>query len=396
MKINGIVHRYVFKEMIPPFLINLAFLTFVFLMTMILDITDLIVRYNVDVSSILLLLIYSMPFFLEFIIPMSVMMAVLLSFLRLSSDNEIVALEAGGVSIYGLLPPVFVFCLIGFVLTGLVTIYALPQGRLAFKALAYRVAVSNVEAGLKEKTFNDRFENIVLYVHKIDFKTKTFHDIFIEDTRRKDITSTVVSPRGILTKDPTRSAYHLRLFDGTIQQVDLGRKATQSLTFDTYDIHLNLPHASSPVEDAVKDEEEMSVSELTAYLHDHEDNKDQQYYLTLMEFHKKFSLPSACFALGLLAVPLGIQSRSSKRSFGIGLGIIFFLVYYLLLSAGWVFGEAGRYPPLVGMWLPNIAIGATGLFLVVRTANERYVKHDMLHRIADRWFGGRKRSTGER
>ncbi|MEE8397551.1 MAG: LPS export ABC transporter permease LptF [Desulfobacterales bacterium] len=393
MKINGIVHRYVFKEMIPPFVINLAFLTFVFLMTMILDITDLIVRYSVDLSSILLLLIYAMPFFLEFIIPMSVMMAVLLSFLRLSSDNEIMAFKAGGISIYGLLPPVFVFCLIGFLLTGLVTIYGLPQGRLAFKALAYRVAVSNVEAGLKEKTFNDRFENIVLYVHKIDTKTRTFHDIFIEDTRRQDIHTTVVSPRGTLIKSPAESAYHLRLFDGTIHQVDPIGKTTQSLAFDTYDINLKLPHAAAPAKDAVKDEEEMSVSELTAYLRDHEDKKDQQYYLALMEFHKKLSLPSACFALGLLAVPLGVQSRSSKRSFGIGLGIIFFLMYYLLLSAGWVFGEAGKYPPLIGMWLPNIVIGAIGLLLVVRTANERYVGLDMLRRIADRWVVGRKTSS---
>ena len=119
MKINTIVCRYILKEMIPPFLISLAFLTFVFLMIGILDITNLIVNYSANIGSILLLLIYSMPFFLEFIIPMSIMMAVLLSFLRLSADNEIVALTAGGRSVYGLLPPVLVFCLAGCILTGL-------------------------------------------------------------------------------------------------------------------------------------------------------------------------------------------------------------------------------------------------------------------------------------
>ena len=86
--------------------------------------------------------------------------------------------------------------------------------------------------------------------------------------------------------------------------------------------------------------------------------------------------------LGLLGVPLGIQSRSTRRSYGIGLGLIFFLGYYILLSAGWVFGEAGIYPPLIGMWVPNIVTGGFGVFLLVRTAKERTVKLDaLIHRF---------------
>ena len=112
MKINTIINRYLLKEMMPPFVINLAFFTFIFLMTKILEITNLIVNYRVSLLNVLLMLIYSMPFFLEFIIPMSVMMAVLLTFLRMSGDNEIIALKSGGMSMYGLLPPVLLFCLL--------------------------------------------------------------------------------------------------------------------------------------------------------------------------------------------------------------------------------------------------------------------------------------------
>ncbi|MBU4419730.1 MAG: LptF/LptG family permease, partial [Proteobacteria bacterium] len=60
-----------------------------------------------------------------------------------------------------------------------------------------------------------------------------------------------------------------------------------------------------------------------------------------------------------------------KRAFGLGLGLIFFLLYYLMLSAGWVFGEAGFYPPLIGMWMPNIVTAGIGLYLFVKTANDR-------------------------
>jgi len=109
MKINSIVNRYLFKEMIPPFVITMVFFTFLFLMAKILLITNLVVNYNISLPKVILLLIYFVPYFLVFVVPMSVMMAVILTFLRLSSDNEIIALKTGGVSLYGLLPPVLIF-----------------------------------------------------------------------------------------------------------------------------------------------------------------------------------------------------------------------------------------------------------------------------------------------
>ncbi len=375
MKINSIVSRYLFREMIPPFAINTVFFTFIFLMAKILDITNLIVNYKLGISAVFLMLVYSMPHFLEFVIPMSVMMAILLTFLRLSSDNEIIAIKAAGMNIYGLLVPVFLFCLMGCLLTGFMTIYGLPWGRASFKELAFKAATSNVNIGLKERTFNDSFKGVMLYANKIDLKSNTLIDVFIEDQRTKNIVSTVAAPKGELFSEPGKFVFHLRLHNGTINQVDFEQKVVHSINFDTYDINLDLKKVASAAGGGMKDEKEMTLAQLRKYLKN-ADRKDVQYYSTLIEFHKKFSIPFACFALGLLAVPLGIQSKSAKRSFGLVLGLILFLFYYLLLSAGLVFGEAGIYPPVIGMWIPNIVMGGIGLFLLVRTANERSIKID--------------------
>lgn len=369
MKINSIISKYVFKEMIPPFVISLLFFNFIFLLTKILDITNMIVNYRISLFDVLLLLIYSMPHFLEFVIPMSIMMTVLLTFFRLSSDNEIVALKAGGMSIYKLLPPVLLFCFIGCILTGFMTIYGLPWGRLSFEKLTYEVASSNVNIGMKERTFNDNFKGVMLYTNKIDLKNKALLDIFIEDQRTKNIISTVVAPKGEMSCEPDKLLFHLRLHNGTINQVDIESRTVHSINFDTYNITLDLKK-SVPGEKGRKDEKEMSIAELRKNLKDAV-NKDAKYYASLIEFHRKFSIPFACFALGFLGVPLGVQSKSVKRAFGLGLGLIFFLLYYLMLSAGWVFGEAGFYPPLIGMWMPNIVTGGIGLYLFVRTANDR-------------------------
>jgi lipopolysaccharide export system permease protein len=373
MKINSIINRYLLKEMMLPFVINSVFFTFVFLMTKILDITNLIVNYKISMFSILLILLYSIPRFLSFVIPMSVMMAVLLTFIRLSNDKELVALKAGGVSIYGLIPPVLVFCLMGVVLSCFITVYGMPWGTVSMKELTFQVAASHADAGLKERTFNDTFKDVMLYINKIDLKKKILKDVFIEDKRSQNIVSTVMAPKGRMFAEPDKLVFHLKLYQGTINQVNLENRSAHSINFDSYDVNLDVKKTLTASKDGPKDEDEMSFGDLKAYLKTFS-QQNEQYYTALIELHKKFSIPFACFALGILAVPLGIQSESAKRSTGLGLGMVFFLIYYIMLSAGSVFGETGVYPPMVGMWVPNIVLGGLGLFLLIRTANDRSVK----------------------
>jgi lipopolysaccharide export system permease protein len=373
MKINSIINRYLLKEMMLPFVINSVFFTFVFLMTKILDITNLIVNYKISMFSILLILLYSIPRFLSFVIPMSVMMAVLLTFIRLSNDKELVALKAGGVSIYGLIPPVLVFCLMGVVLSCFITVYGMPWGTVSMKELTFQVAASHADAGLKERTFNDSFKDVMLYINKIDLKKKILKDVFIEDKRSQNIVSTVMAPKGRMFAEPDKLVFHLKLYQGTINQVNIENRSAHSINFDSYDVNLDVKKTLTASKDGPKDEDEMSFGDLKAYLKTFS-QQNEQYYTALIELHKKFSIPFACFALGILAVPLGIQSESAKRSTGLGLGMVFFLIYYIMLSAGSVFGETGVYPPMVGMWVPNIVLGGLGLFLLIRTANDRSVK----------------------
>jgi lipopolysaccharide export system permease protein len=93
----------------------------------------------------------------------------------------------------------------------------------------------------------------------------------------------------------------------------------------------------------------------------------------LMQLHERLSIPFACLALGIFAFPLGVQSTALRRSSGFGMGIFFFLVYYFLLAIGWSAGETGKYPPVLGMWLPNLVMGGVGVFFLVRNAGEKPV-----------------------
>lgn len=373
MKVHSTINRYIFGEMIPPFVISVILFTFIFLMAKILRITDLIVNYGVSITSVLLLLIYSIPSFLVFVVPMSIMMGVQVAFLRLSHDNEITALKAGGLSVYGLLPPVFVFCLIGCLVTGFVAIYGSPWGKLSFKALLVETARSNIDLGLEARTFNDRFDGVMLYVSQIDTHDQTIMDVFIEDRQTPGVVNTIVAPRGRFLFDPERLTFQLALFNGVINEVDQKNRTVHSVSFDTYNFNLEVAQVLSDREHGRKSRGEMSLAELRQSLKTGT-KKDAKYYLTLIEYYKKFSIPFSCFVLGLVAVPLGIQLKSAKRSLGLVLGLLFFLIYYILMSAGLILGESGVCPPLIGMWGPNLVIGTVGLYLLVSSAKERPLK----------------------
>ena len=373
MKAFNIINRYIFKELLSPFAISLFFLTFVFLMTRIPEITNMVVNYNADLTSVALMLVYTLPRFLEFTLPMSVMIAVLLTFMRMSQENEIVALKGAGVSLYKLLPPVLVFCFSGLLLTMWVTVFGVSWGKLSIKKESIELARSSIDAALRERQFNFELEDVMIYVAHVNMKTKALEDVFIEDRRTKGVVSISIAPSGKLIRLEDEQVYTIRLFNGVINQVDMDEGSVNNIQFGNYDININLDSMNKNKGKISKELDERSLVDLVRFIKSGIKNK-AHLSAALMELHEKFSVPFACLSLGILAFPLGIQSNSLRRSSGFGLGISFFLLYYFLLAAGWSAGETGDFPPILGMWLPNVVMGGVGIFFLMRNAKEKPVQ----------------------
>jgi len=248
-----------------------------------------------------------------------------------------------------------------------------------------KVASSNIDIGLKERTFNDAFKNVMLYVNEIDLKNRKLIDVFIEDKRRPDVVSTVIAPEGRLFSDPENLIYHLVLSNGTIHQTNVKEHSANSIRFDTYKLSLDLQKEFEGNQRRDKSRQEMSLAELRRFMKDRP-SKDEDYYDAMINLHRRFSIPMACLSLALLAFPLGIQSKSSKRSYGLVLCLFFFLLYYVMLTAGYAFGENGDYPPQIGMWMPNLVMTCLGLYFLYQTARERTLKIELIGRRVQRFF----------
>jgi len=363
-----LLDRYIFKELVPPFFVSIIFFSFVFLLSRILEITDLIVNYNIPLTSVLKMLLFSMPFYLQFTIPMSVMMAVLLTFMDFSGANEILALKSGGVSILRLLPSVCFFCIIGVLLTAAMTFYGLPWGKLSFKKEIYEIASKNMNISFKEKTFLDSFPGITLYINQIN--GEHMKGIFIEDKKTGKLPVTITAPDGVLLRQ--KAGFLFRLENGDILEIDRDARRINKTHFGVYSFMIDFSDKLAKEKNRKKDDEEMYYTELKKFIAGRI-KKDHIYYSAVIKVHEKFSLPAAAFFLGLIAFSLGIRSRAEKKSSGVVYGISIFVFYYLMLASGWSLGESDPevYPPFFAMWTPNFVIFTISIFLLYLSIKEK-------------------------
>jgi len=90
-----------------------------------------------------------------------------------------------------------------------------------------------------------------------------------------------------------------------------------------------------------------------------------------VEIHKKFAMPVACLVFVLIGAPLGIMTRKSSWTLGVAIGMFF--VYWAFLIAGEELADRSIITPFMSMWLPNIVMGAVGLWISWQAMRERRV-----------------------
>ncbi|EHP88425.1 permease YjgP/YjgQ family protein [Geobacter metallireducens RCH3] len=95
---TSILFRYIFKETAVPFVLGMAVFTFVLLMGRLLKLAEMVFAKGVPFLDVCRLILYMLPSFLLVAIPMAFLLAVLLSFGRLSADSEVTAMKAGGLA----------------------------------------------------------------------------------------------------------------------------------------------------------------------------------------------------------------------------------------------------------------------------------------------------------
>ncbi len=360
-----ILSAHFFKEFYSTFFFCLLSLLFVFLISQgFIQLADLVFNKDIDLFLILQLLVLTLPFLLTFIIPMSVLVASLLTFGRLSHDNEIVALRAGGISLLSVLGPllmsVVVLCLLSFILSDRVASF----GHYAHRKVLARIGVENPAAILEEGTFIKKFKNFVIFIYEID-KNK-LKGIRIYQPQEGKSTRTIVAHKGEFVSIPEKNIVKLKLIEGTSDEPDPNDPSKlYKLHFKTYDLPLNISGLRSD-DELGKKPKDMSVKELKNEIDRLGEDGIKATYPLAAEIHNKIALSLSALSFLLVGIPLGITTRRSERSIGFGFSLILATVYWVLLIGGKAIAQKGLADPFCSLQFSNAIVGGFGVTLFVR------------------------------
>jgi lipopolysaccharide export system permease protein len=381
---------YLVAEILPPFFFGLLAFTFVLLIARILKLIELVVTRGVPLVQIGKLLSLIMPTFLELTVPMAFLLAILLGLGRLSSDHEILAMKASGISPAQILWPIAAVAVVIAAITLLLTTFVRPAANLALKRELYSIAKSRVGTALKEKVFNDDFPKILIYVEELIPPGNTAQGILIVDKRDRLKEDIILGKVGLISTDEQTHTLGLRLFDGSIYEREKNRPGFSQTRFHIYDFKLDLDElvGTAKRKDAVP--KETSLADLLRTINEKQ-AEGGKAIAERMELHQRFSFPFAPLVFCLLGVSLTLLPRSARasRSWGFALSMVWLLAYYALLSLGKALGEDGVLHPAVALWLPNVAVGTIAAVLFVKATRESPLYLQMKFESAIAWSGNR-------
>ncbi|RPI00239.1 MAG: YjgP/YjgQ family permease, partial [Calditrichaeota bacterium] len=90
----------------------------------------------------------------------------------------------------------------------------------------------------------------------------------------------------------------------------------------------------------------------------------------MVEVHKKYSIPAACFVFVMIGAPLGIMSRKGSMAVAGGIAFVFFLIYWASLIGGEELADNNFITPFWAMWSANIICGLGGIYLIFHSIHE--------------------------
>ena len=383
--------------MVGPTALGFSFYTFIILMRQLFDFAGMIIKRSLPASTVVKLLMLSLPHIVVLTVPMSLLFGILISIGRLSSDSEIIAMRALGISTRTIYRPVFIFSFAVFLLNLYLMNVVLPRGNAQFNTLKAEIYTSSVEKEIKPRVFYEEFADLMLYVNDVDPRTGTWKGVFVADSRSDDADMQAVTPH-----DAAVAAERMRNSDspfpsqrggqrmivaqtGTLAIVRQPTKQiwlnlTSAFTHvwdprrpDRYDVNKNdaqrmrLPDRYSDTSaQPIRSFREMNVRELVEQAKLARPGDRGAYNEANVEIQKKFAIPFACIVFGVLGLPLGITNRRGGKSSGFSLSIAIILFYYVLINNGEHLAVSGKIGPAVGMWTPNLILLAVGIYLLIR------------------------------
>lgn len=365
---------------------------------------DILLGLDLGFFDTVRIFLYLVPMFMLMIVPISCMLSVFLTFLRMNTDRELIALRAGGVSIYEMLAGPILFSTAGMLFALVISLHGISWGMINFRSAVLEYANTKARVVIQPGVFNQDIFGLTLFARKVDPATGKLYGVLFEDTFRsgsviaqkatganadgdagedaeaknaeaiKDkkenpsASITILAPMGIIETDEEQGEIVFNLQNGRIYRMDDNKFSI--LNFEHYTIRLSLSTLFKSVDIGSLRIKDLGWSTLIRMNQD-TDISERQHLRVKSEIQKRLALPVATLILGVFSVPLACAFQGVRRQLGIVLALIMFLVYYSLFSVGYSLSESGTIPAVIGLWAGNALFAVLAAYGVYLTARER-------------------------
>ena len=356
----GLLDRYISRLYLRVVAVSFLALLGLFYISTFIDASDKLFKGVATGTMVMQLLVYKTPQFVYFVIPIAALLSVLVTFGTLSRTSELTVMKACGVSLYRVAVPVVLLSL-GWS----AVLFALDQDLLA-RANRRAGVIDDTIRGRPTKTFN------LVNRHWMIGRDGSIYHYGVFDARTNRIAPFTVYrllPQEWKLESETfatiavyrRSWLGMR---GWSQQFPRsGSGPPQWRTFEQQPLTLEPPDYFAT---EMADTEMMNAPQLRRSIAELSQS-GFNYLPQAVELQRKIAFPFVTFVMTLLAVPFGVTTGRRGALYGIGLGIVIALSYWLVMSVFIAIGKTGLLPASLAAWTPNIIVSACAIYLILTT-----------------------------
>jgi LPS export ABC transporter permease LptG len=353
---------YVTSLYLRVFLLAFVGMLVLFYVATFIDLSDKLFKGQATGRMLLEYFAYSTPQYVYYVLPLAVLIATLVTVGLLTKSSELVVMKACGVSLYRVALPLLVMGAIGSA-----ALFGIEESLLG-KANRRAQQLNHVIRGGSARTFDVLNRQWVA-----GREGRLYHYVFF-DPRRLEM-------NGLSVYDFDKAQWRIatRLYagqatfrGGTWDAVngwsrEFDAKSSVKAYAPFQERQVGLESADYFITEQPQ-ADRMGFAELRRYV---EDLETSGFNITPYEvaLQRKVSFPFVTLIMTLLAVPFAVTTGRGGALFGIGVGIVLALTYWLLFSLFAAIGTAGMLGPTLAAWTPNIIFtaGAAYLLLTVRT-----------------------------
>lgn len=348
---------------------SLSMILFLFVLNIIMKMMTSFVGKDLDILVIIEFFYLSLGWILALAIPMSVLVASLMAYGRLSQDNEWSVMQSSGISIYQAIAP----AVIGGILLSFGMLYfhdhILPEMNHRSKVIKSSITRKKPLAAIEPGIFISDIPGLVIKAETVDHQNNELYKVILLDNSRTGMyRRTITADKGKLVYDQSVGRYRITLTDGEISNLDPQKPDGY---FRSKFSRMEITKEVSGVDFEVKEsnyygDREKSTDSLMAKIVRLKERKGSPLLIAQVEveYYKKYALSFACLVMVLVGAPLGLMSGRGGLGGSTSLSILIFTVYWFFLVSGEDLANRGKLDPFFSMWNANFIIGSLGLVMI--------------------------------